>query len=274
MPFFCRGTRQQRRQKKWGKLHQFKWRALQGTRHLNPGLDLDQADAPVLKVDNDNRVTITNSTGYHRVFWRCCDCQHDRQHMRLCTSKSIQSEQDLACRFCPLRPQIQQSTQLHSAVCSSEAAFIQLLWSHGLDQQYCHQVVADFWKWPIDFYNYVQDFWVLIDDRHHWTGIRQYSKAIIADKDMRLNQAALAAHKTVVRVARGDISEHGCVLAALAAAASGAVFVLTPAYAQLLTAYQGDGIPYEVALKNCAIQAGVQMEGSIDYAGNDVFRLM
>lgn len=119
---------------------------------------------------------------------------------------------------------------------------MQLLWSFGLDAEYCHQVVpprVEFWKWPVDFYNFEADFFVLVDGKHHWTGIHQYSSADIADKDMRPNMAAVAAGCRVVRVHTADLQNPGCVLAALVAARDGAAIVLTPSYAKCYTVWQG-----------------------------------
>lgn len=119
---------------------------------------------------------------------------------------------------------------------------MQLLWTFGLDAEHCHQVVparVGLWKWPVDFYNYQADFFVQVDGKHHWTGIHQYSSADIADKDMRLNKAAVEARCRLVRVHVADLQNPGCVLAALDAARHGAAIVLTPTYAKCYTSWQG-----------------------------------
>lgn len=120
---------------------------------------------------------------------------------------------------------------------------MQLLWSWGLHAEYCHQAVRPFWAWPVDFYNFVAGFWVLVDGRHHWIGIHQYTKADIADKDMRLNLAAIEAGRTVLRVHAADLKNPSCVLAALiaarAAAKAGAAIVLTPSFAHCWVEWQG-----------------------------------
>jgi hypothetical protein len=124
-----------------------------------------------------------------------------------------------------------------------------------------------FCQWPCDFYNYTADFYVQVDDKHHLTGIHQYSKQDIAAKDMRFNRAAAQAGKTVVRVARADLQNPASVLAALAAARGGAAFVLTPSYATHKIGWQGQDLQYEDALKECALSAGVQFVSTHIYAG-------
>lgn len=146
-----------------------------------------------------------------------------------------------------------------ASVCASEAAFMQLLWGFGVDQQYCHQVVPGFWSWPVDFYNYHAGFYVEVDGRHHWTGMHQYSQADIAQLDMRLNLAVISARKPLVRVLLPDIQNPSAVLAALQAAMNGAAIVLTPAYAQLSIVWQGKQLLYTEALRECAGNAGVQL---------------
>lgn len=137
----------------------------------------------------------------------------------------------------------------------------------GLDEEYCHQVVPDFGGWPADFYNYTADFNVQADDRHHWKGIHQYNMSDIIDKDMRFNRAAAQAGKAVVRVARSDLQNLSCVLAALAAARNGAAFVLTPSYADYEITWQGQEVKYVEALKQCAASVGVQFAATQKYAG-------
>lgn len=109
--------------------------------------------------------------------------------------------------------------------------------------EYCHQAVPPFWTSPVDFYNFVAGFWVLVDGRHHWSGIHQYTKADIGDRDMRLNLAAIEAGRTVLRVHAADLDNPSCVLAALvaarAAAQAGAAVVLTPSFAHCWAEWQG-----------------------------------
>ena len=130
-----------------------------------------------------------------------------------------------------------------STVWPSEGRFMQLLWSWGLHAEYCHQAVPPFWRSPVDFYNFVAGFRVLVDGRYHWTGIHQYTKAHIADRDMRLNIAAIEAGRTLLRVHAADFENPSCVLAALvaarAAAKAGAAIVLTPSFANCGDEWQG-----------------------------------
>jgi len=239
----CRRGKERRRQRGRGQLERYKWRALEGTAGLNPGLDLDQLHAPVLKLGCGGKVSISNSTGQHRLFWKCSGCDSDVQHYRLCTAKTLKSAEDLGCSFCPVRPRGQLVLPASNTVWHSEGRFMQLLWSWGLHAEYCHQAVPPFWAWPVDFYNYVAGFWVLVDGRHHWIGIHQYTKADIADKDMRLNLAAIEAGRTVLRVHAADLKNPSCVLAALvaarAAAKAGAAIVLTPSFANCWAEWQG-----------------------------------
>jgi hypothetical protein len=145
-----------------GRLDAYKRQALQGTASLNRGLDVDQLHVPVLTLECGTHVNITNSKGLHKLFWKCSGCDHDRQHYRLCTAKTLKSPEDLGCPFCPVRPCGQLVLPAGITVCSSEGSFMQLLWAFGVDGEYCHQVVPPFWKWPVDFYNYVAGLWVLV----------------------------------------------------------------------------------------------------------------
>lgn len=237
-----------------GRLDAYKLEALQGTASLNRGLDLDQLHVPVLTLECGTPVNITNSKGLHKLFWRCSGCDPDRQHYRLCSAKTLKSPEHLGCPFCPVRPREQLVLPASSRVCSSEVRFMQLLWKFRLDAGYCHQVVPPFWGAPVDFYCYGAGIWVVVDDRHHWTGIHQYSKGNIAGNDMRLNLAAMRAGEVVVRVHAADMQNPGCVLAALfagaVAARSGAAVVLTPSYASCLIEWQGSVRPYVAALLN------------------------
>lgn len=251
----------------------YKWKALQAARPLNPQLDLEQLGAPVLRQQDNTTVRITNSCGQHKLFWGCQGCEGGWQHVRVCTSKSIKSEADLACRFCRVNPARQLACQQLGGICPSEVAFMQLMWGWGLDCNYCHQVVPGFWARPIDFYNYTADFYVQIDGRHHWTGMYQYSKAAIAELDLKLNLAAAAARKTLVRVSVHDMHNPASVYAALQAAMSGATIVLTPSYATYMTTWQGIELPYEEALKQCASAGGVQLGYKQGFAGVCEFRL-
>jgi hypothetical protein len=257
-----------------GRLDAYKLTALQGTASLNRGLDLDQLHVPVLTLECGTPVNITNSKGLHQLFWKCSGCDHDRQHYRKCTAKTLQSQEDLACPFCPVRPRGQLVLPAGITVCSSEGRFMQLLWTFGLDREYCHQVVPPFWKWPVDFYSYVAGLWVLVDDRHHWTGIHQYSKGDIADKDMRCNLAALGAGSVVVRVHAADMLNPSCVLAALvegaAAARAGAPVVLTPSYASCWIEWQGSRRPYVDTLLNPGMPGQQQLRQRNYYKGISV----
>jgi hypothetical protein len=250
VPFFCRTTRKKGSRQHRGALAQFKWRALQGTACLNAGLDLDQLRAPLLKLQCGSRVSITNSTGKHQLFWRCQGCDRDRQHYRMCTSKTLQSAQDLGCPFCPLRPRGMLAVPAHSTVWGSEGRFMQLLWSFGLDSDYCHQVVPPYWRWPVDFWNHADGFYVQVDGKHHWTGMHQYSRSEIAALDMKLNAAAVEARTPLVRVHAADLQNPSCVMAALAAAAAGAAIALTPSFASCMVEWQGKTVLYVAALQS------------------------
>jgi hypothetical protein len=134
-------------------------------------------------------------------------------------------------------------------VARSEGGFIQLLCTFGLDAEYCHQVVPDFWDWPVDFYSFEADCYVLVDDRHHWTGIHQYNKTDIAELDMALNLAAVDARAKLLRVHAADMLAPTWVPTALAAVRAGAAIVLSPSYADYMIEWQGRAELYAAALQ-------------------------
>ena len=157
-------------------------------------------------------------------------CNRGWCHYKLCTSRTIQKPSDLWCAFCSYNER-EWADERKRLLPECELWFMAVLMMAGIDQDFCMQVVPLFWHQPMDFYCLSKRYFVQVDGRSHWVGMRELSRDQALARDMQQNLAAIQAGASLVRVHEDDISNDACVLAALEAASQGCCIVLTPAYA-------------------------------------------
>lgn len=207
--------------------------------------------------------------GEQQLRWVLTGCTSRQRHYRVCTSKTLLHPQQLWCPFCMYSEQLWQDARLR-VLPACELAFMQLLRAHGIDTNFSCQVQPTFWDAPFDFYHMQHGYFVQVDGRSHWVGMHQLSSSAVLLRDMQQNWAALREGVCVVRVHGDDVSKPECVLAAMAAAASGCSIVLTPSYMSAWVCVHGCVLPY--------VQAVLLRGGSCwcesDMQGNTIIRVM
>lgn len=217
-------------------------------------MDLHGVKGPELRFTDGSSVAVTHNLGTYKLRFRLIGCASHQQHIRVCTSKSVQHPSDLWCPFCMYsKQQWEQAGKRLLPAC--ERQFMQFLCARNIDTSFASQVVPEFWQAPLDFYNLDQDYFVLIDGRCHWVGMHQSSSREVIKRDMRQARAAVAAGVSVVRVHMHDIHNYNAVAATLEAATQGYSIVLTPAYASTYVCWNGQQLLYKDVLllfvRNC-----------------------
>jgi len=252
LPFLCRGAGA-------STLSQWMFRALKGAQQLNPGVDMYDSSGPELLLPDGSTVCIKTHTEQHQLYWKLSGCNPGHRHFRRCTAKALATVASLFCPFCNYDEQLWRAHG-KALMPACEAEFIQLLLRRGLDGDYCHQVVPQFWPSPADFYNMCAHFYVQVDGKCHWSGMHKLSSMEVIARDMSFNLAALAADACVVRVHEADVGNDVVVLAALAATAYGSCIILTPSYNTAIISYEGQKQPYIKVLQGLAPEYNTYMD--------------
>lgn len=223
--------------------------ALQGTEHLNPGLQFVQGRAVMSSEGTGTQQAITSSRRKQRLFWKLMKVDGSRcQHVRYCTPRTLKHETSLWCVFCSYDAAAWKVAG-RAVLSDAELQFIvNFIVPYGLDQQSCHQVTTQFWRWPVDFWNYKQDFYIQVDGHCHWHGMHAVRKEVVQERDFSFISAANQAGAKVLRVHHADIRDTMAVLAGVDAVANGCCIVLSPSYAQVCTTHNGTTQSYVMVM--------------------------
>lgn len=225
------------------------WKLSRVVGAMQPGVGLDVcgSSGPELCLPGGRRQPLTPSLGKHRVVFKCVGCAPGHQHYRVATCKSVGQPSDLWCLVCMYTEELWRRARKR-VLPDCELWFIAVLVCLGIDTQFAFQAHAPFWHKPLDAHNLHQGYFVQIDGRCHWVGMRGVSRGEVLERDMEQNMAAMEAGARLVRMHARDLGSEGVVQAALLAAARGYSIVLTPSYAAELYTLHGLRVPYVRAL--------------------------
>lgn len=228
-------------------MRQWKLRRLVPTRQQGWWVDLHGTEGPELHCPDGRVLPITDDLGEHHLLWKLLGCESGASHYWLATSKSVVKLSDLWCPVCMYNEQLWKEE--HKRVLpESELWFMALLLMWGVDRDFACQVMSHFWCAPLDFYSLQHGYFVQVDGRCHWEGMRQHDRDAVLKRDMEQNVAAVLGGAALVRVHTSDLTHEACVHAALHAATSGCSIVLTPAYAAETYKVNGQQATYLHAL--------------------------
>ena len=121
---------------------------------------------------------------------------------------------------------------------------VKFLYALGCDVQYYRQVVPEWWRWPVDFWNYELDIFIQIDGHCHWYGMHRCTSRQVQQRDMKFHCEAYVHNARVLRVHTADICKSVQVQAAIAAAVVGYKIVLSPSYGSQCMNLWGSGLKY------------------------------
>jgi hypothetical protein len=179
----------------------------------------------------------------------------------------VKKESDLWCAICSYCITTWKSAGL-AVIPTGEIDFIRkFLLVVRTDDQYCRQVVPDWWRWPVDFWNCELDIYIQIDGHVHWYGMHDRTSREVQKHDMDFNKAAYMHNARLVRVHTADICNTQQLVAAIDAAKAGCRIVLTPSYATQIISPDGIAVEYTVALQQTLGVSGC----NVDSAGNIIF---
>lgn len=235
--------------------------ALKASQEINPLLKFMQGRAVLVNKAGKVMKNISSSTRSVRLYWKCTTASTVLcGHVKFCTPSSLKHPCSLWCPFCSYDAALWQ--QQHMALMShAEQQFMMnFLTRNGLDHQYCHQVTAYFWKWPIDFWNHTFDFYVQIDGHCHWYGMHAVSKQVVQTRDLSFNQLAYMAGARLVRVHHDDLTQNMALLAAVNAAIMGCSIVLSPKYARMKVMHNGLQMSYATAVQQTIPHAHIRSD--------------
>jgi hypothetical protein len=216
---------------------------------IQPGVRVDMygSEGPELRLPDGSRQRITSSLGVYRLLFKYKGCAARRQHYRVGTCKSVKEESDLWCPVC-IYSQEKWERAGKRVLPGCELWFMLVLLLLGMDTQFAFQATAPFWSKPLDAYHLQLGYFVQIDGKCHWVGMRGLSRDVLLKRGMRQNVAAVEAGGVLVRMHYLDVQREGIVEGALEAAAAGYSIVLTPSYGAELYDLYGQQVPYVHAL--------------------------
>lgn len=225
------------------------WKLSRVVGAMQPGVGLDMygSNGPELCLPDGSRQPLTSSLGEHKVVFKCVGCAPGHQHFKVATCKSVSQPSDLWCLVCMYTEQTW-SAAGKRALPDCELWFLLVLLCLGIDTQFAFQTHAPFWHKPLDAYSLQHGYFVQIDGRCHWVGMRGVSRGEVLKRDMQQNMAAMRAGAALVRLHTRNLDGEGVVQAALLAAAGGYSIVLTPSYAAETYHQEGWRAPYVQAL--------------------------
>lgn len=226
------------------------WKLSRVVGAMQPGVGLDVcgSNGPELCFPDGSRQRLTSSLEGHKVVFKCIGCEPGHQHFKVATCKSVGQQSDLWCLVCMYTDQTWSAARKR-VLPDCELWFIAVLVCLGIDTQFAFQTHAPFWHKPLDAYNLHQGYFVQIDGRCHWVGMRGVSRGEVLERDMEQNMAAMGAGAGLVRLHARDLNSEGVVQAALLAAAGGYSIVLTPSYATEAYTLHRCCMPYVQALR-------------------------
>lgn len=230
-----------------GKLSQRLRTALELAAHLNRHIRLYDYDLPAVVSDGELQGFICNSTEQVQVMVKCEGCCYGRRHYRKCTPKALGKKEALSCKFCMVVAQLPVPPGL-ALPYPTEQRFMAVVWSLGIDEQFCYHVVPPFWHKCMDFFNYTAGYYVQVDGSCHWTGMHQHSCVEVLTADFEQARSAASKGGTVVRLHEADLQYSEVVATTLANAQGFVGVVLSPSYAHQQVPWQGQSMPYTQAL--------------------------
>ena len=242
--------------------------ALKGTEHLNPELQFIGGKAVLINKCTDTQQQVTAAMRGRRLFWRMSRVDGSKcQHVKYCTARSLQHQSSLWCVFCSYDHEAWRAARRATLPHAELQFIVNFLVPYGLDHQCCHQVTSHFWKWPIDFMNFMHNYYIQIDGHCHWHGMHGVTKDVVQERDFAFINAVHQVEATLVRVHHADVNNSTALLAALDAAMAGCCLVLSPSYADAITSCNAIQTSYVMAVQH--MLQGVRVAG--DCHGNTLF---
>lgn len=232
---------------------------------MNPSLLLCYNKTPTLVGPNGTNISIYSSRCKAKLYWRLHRCGDSAKqlcpHYRYCRPHALQKPSDLWCAVCSYNSAVWKSEGIALLPIGEESFIRNFLQPEGADLQYCRQVVAEWWSWPVDFWNYQHNIYVQVDGHVHWYGMHGCSSEQIQNRDMAFNKEAYEHDACLVRVHSADISNTQQLLSAISAAKAGCRIVLTQSYTQQIITQNGKSMKY--------IEALLQKLGSHNFVTDD-----
>lgn len=254
----------------------WKMSALKASQEINPLMKFMQGRAVLVNKAGKVVRTISSSTCSVRLYWKCTSATGVLcGHVKFCTPSSLKHPRSLWCAFCSYDAALWQQQHMALLPHAEQQFIMNFLVRNGIDQQYCHQVTADFWKWPIDFWNHKFNFYVQIDGHCHWYGMHAVSKQVVQARDLSFNQLAYMAGARLVRVHHDDLTHNMVLLAAVNAATMGCSIVLTPKYARTQVMHNGQQMGYATVVQQMIPHAHIRSDvmGNILIAADEQLTL-
>jgi hypothetical protein len=233
-----------------GKLSQRVRSAIEGAQHLNKDVRLYDYEVPAVVAKGKVPVMIYSSTEGVKVVARCEGCCQGRRHYRKATPKTLSKAGTLHCRLCLVGARLPKPAHVKMPH-TTEQVFIAVLWQLGMDERFMFQVVPsepEFWHRCMDFFNYVDGYYVQVDGACHWADMYKQSCVQVLDADFQQASDAIEHKVTLVRIHEADLTRVDVVAATLAAARGFVGVVLSPSYASQWVPCHGQKVLYTQAL--------------------------
>ena len=209
---------------------QWKLSRVVGAMQPGVGFDVYGSHGPELCLPDGSRLRLTSSLGGHKVVFKCLGCVPGHQHFKVATCKSVTQPSDLWCLVCKYSEEEWRGEGMR-VLPDCELWFLAVLVCLGIDTQFAFQPTAPFWHRPLDACHLHFGYFVQIDGRCHWVGMRGLSRDQVLRRDMEQNMAAMVGGGVLVRIHGADVDGEGIVQAALLAGTGDYSIVLTPSYA-------------------------------------------